>query len=495
MPRRPPDPVLTGRARGALFVLCGALFLDALDVSMKGMAVPAIGADLALSPADAPWVISAYTLGFGSLLLLGGRVADLYGRKRVFLASLVAFTAASTVAGLADSPTLLVTARFATGASAAFTAPAGLSIITTAFAEGPQRTRALSVYSATGASGFSLGLVVGGLLSQADWRLVFFLPAVLAAATFVVARRLVPDPQPVPQPDARHHPQLDARPASPGGLDLPGAATATLALLLLTFAAVRGPQAGWTAASTLVPFATAVMLGTGFAVAEQRSSRPLVRPGLLARGHLVRANLAAMALLGGWVATLFVITLYLQQLRGWSPLHTGLAVAPTGVVVALLAPRVATPLVTRFGVGRTVLAGLSCATLGYALLLPLTRSTDYLLGLLPAFLLVGLAFALAYGPLNVAATQGVDAGEQGVAAALVSASFQIGPTLALAAVAAVLHAHAGPDPGLRTATGTGDLLGGLRAALAVPLAISAAGIAVTAYGELRSPRRSPARGA
>jgi len=215
----------------------------------------------------------------------------------------------------------------------------------------------------------------------------------------------------------------------------------------------------------------------------------------LARGHLVRANLAAMALLGGWVATLFVITLYLQQLRGWSPLHTGLAVAPTGVVVALLAPRVATPLVTRFGVGRTVLAGLSCAILGYALLLPLTRSTAYLLGLLPAFLLVGLAFALAYGPLNVAATRGVDAGEQGVAAALVSASFQIGPTLALAAVAAVLHAHAGPDPGLRTATGTGDLLGGLRAALAVPLAISVAGIAVTAYGELRSPRRSPARGA
>jgi len=454
----PPDPVLTGPGRGALFALCAALFLDALDVSMKGMAIPAVRADLALSAAGAQWVISAYTLGFGALLLLGGRVADLYGRRRVFLASLVAFTVASTVAGLAGDPRVLVAARFATGVSAAFTAPAGLSIITTAFAEGPERTRALSVYSATGATGFSLGLVTGGLLSEAGWRLVFLLPAVLAAATSVVARRLVPDPG------------RDGGPVASGGLDLPGAATATLGLLMLTLAAVRGPQAGWSHPSTLASLAVAALLGVAFAVLERRARRPLVRPGLLASGRIVRANVGAMALLGGWVSTLFVITLYLQQLRGWSALHTGLALAPTGVVVALLAPRIAAPLVTRFGAPRTVLAGLCCAALGYALLLPLTRGTGYTLGLLPTFLLVGLAFALAYGPLNVAATQGVDATEQGVAGALVSASFQIGPTLALAAAAAVLDAH------------PADLLGGVRAALAVPLGISVAGIAVTASG-------------
>src|SRR5207244_1794180 len=167
---------LTRRAWGALLVLCGALFLDALDVSMIGVALPSIRSDLGLSTSSLQWVVSAYVLGYGGFLLLGGRAADLLGRRRVFLISLGVFVVASALGGLADSGTLLIVTRFIKGVSAAFTAPAGLSIITTTFAEGPARNKALSVYTATGATGFSLGLVIGGVVTEIGWRWVFFLP-------------------------------------------------------------------------------------------------------------------------------------------------------------------------------------------------------------------------------------------------------------------------------------------------------------------------------
>src|SRR5690349_13110736 len=174
---------LSGRAWSTLFVLCGALFLDALDVSMMGVALPSIRSDLGLSTSSLQWVVSGYVLGYGGFLLLGGRAADLFGRRRMFLFWLGVFVVASGLGGLAANGELLVAARFVTGVSAAFTAPAGLSIITTSFAEGPARNRALSIYTATGATGFSLGLVVGGLLTELSWRYVFFVPVVLAFAT------------------------------------------------------------------------------------------------------------------------------------------------------------------------------------------------------------------------------------------------------------------------------------------------------------------------
>jgi MFS family permease len=453
------DARLTARTWGVLLALCGALFLDALDVSMKGVALPAIRTELVMSAASSQWIIGAYTLGFGSLLLLGGRVADLYGRRRTFVASLVVFLAASAAGGLAGNGALLVAARFATGASAAFTAPAGLSIITTSFAEGPLRTRALSIYSATGAAGFSLGLVAGGLLSELDWRLVFFVPVLLAALTIVAARRLIPD---------------RGRPIGAGSLDIPGAATVTTGLLLLVLALVRTADSGWLAASTLILFAAAAATFAAFALIERRSRQPLLRPGLLRSGRLIQANVGAMALLGGWVGALFIVTLYLQQIRDWSPLQTGVAVAPTGVVVVVLAPRIAGPLVARFGTRRVILAGLCAAAVAYSLLLSMGWHGSYPAVMLPSFLLVGLAFALAYGPLNIAATEGIDAAEQGVASALVSTSFQIGPTLALAGVAATIDAVTGPG------TGPPGLTSGLRAALVVPLAASLLGIAITA---------------
>ena len=184
---------LSKRAWGALLVLCGALFLDALDVSMVGVALPSIRSDLGLSTSSLQWVVSAYVLGYGGFLLLGGRAADLLGRRRVFLISLGVFVVASLLGGFAHDGTLLIATRFIKGMSAAFTAPAGLSIITTTFKEGPARNKALSVYTATGATGFSLGLVIGGLLTEAGWRWVFFLPAPVALIALIAGIKLVPD--------------------------------------------------------------------------------------------------------------------------------------------------------------------------------------------------------------------------------------------------------------------------------------------------------------
>src|SRR6188508_1309125 len=183
---------LSKRAWGMLLVLCGALFLDALDVSMIGVALPSIRTDLDMSTSSLQWVVSAYVLGYGGFLLLGGRAADLLGRRRMFLISLGVFVVASALGGLADDGALLIATRFVKGVSAAFTAPAGLSIITTTFAEGPARNRALSIYTATGATGFSLGLLFGGALTELGWRWVFFVPAPVALITLLAAIRLVP---------------------------------------------------------------------------------------------------------------------------------------------------------------------------------------------------------------------------------------------------------------------------------------------------------------
>src|SRR5213595_2890774 len=184
---------LDRRAWGTLLVLCGAIFLDALDVSMIGVALPSIRSDLHMSTSSLQWVVSAYVLGYGGFLLLGGRAADLFGRRRVFLVALGVFVVASALGGIATDGNLLIATRFIKGVSAAFTAPAGLSIITTSFAEGPARNKALSVYTATGATGFSLGLVFGGALTELGWRWTFFLPVPVALVTLIAAIRLVPD--------------------------------------------------------------------------------------------------------------------------------------------------------------------------------------------------------------------------------------------------------------------------------------------------------------
>jgi MFS family permease len=456
---------LSGRAWGALLVLCGALFLDGLDVSMTSVALPSIQTDLGLSTTFLQWVVSAYVLGYGGFLLLGGRAADLLGRRRVFLVSLAVFLAASALGGLATDGWLLVATRFVKGVSAAFTGPAGFAIITTGFAEGPARNRALAVYTATGASGFSLGLVISGVLTQAGWRWVFFLPAVIALATLAAAVLLVPADGDAVRPARR-------------SFDLFGAVSLTGAMLLLVFTVVEAPVAGLASGRTLGSLAGAAAVLAAFVVRERRAAAPLVRLGVLRSGSLVRANLAAMSLFGGWVGFLFVATIYLQQLRGWSPLQTGLAVFPAGVVVAALAPRMA-PLIARFGLGRLMLAGMASSVAAYALFLRIGPDSAYVAGILPTVLLGGLGFALAYTPINVAASMSVRREEQGLAGGLVQTSFQLGGALVLAAVTAVDSAYTGPGGS------PAALLAGFHPAIAVSLAAAVLGLAATAF-----PRRA-----
>ena len=314
---------LSKRAWGALLVLCGALFLDALDVSMVGVALPSIRSDLHLSTSSLQWVVSAYVLGYGGFLLLGGRAADLLGRRRVFLISLGVFVVASLLGGFAHDGNLLIATRFIKGMSAAFTAPAGLSIITTTFKEGPARNKALSVYTATGATGFSLGLVIGGLLTEAGWRWVFFLPAPVALIALIAGIKLVPDQRArlAHRARVRRHRR---------GHDHGRHAAARLH-------AGRCTERGLgIAAHDLASFVGAAAFLTAFVIREQRTPTPLVRLGILRSAALVRANLAAMALFGSWIGFQFIATLYMQQLRGWSALDTGLAIFPAGLLVARL---------------------------------------------------------------------------------------------------------------------------------------------------------------
>ncbi|MCW3062885.1 MAG: transporter [Solirubrobacterales bacterium] len=458
---------MDARAWGALLVLCGALFLDGLDVSMVGVALPSIRSDLHLSTSSLQWVVSGYILGYGGLLLLGGRAADLLGRRRVFLIALGVFLVASALGGLVSSPALLIATRFIKGASAAFTAPAGLSIITTTFAEGPARNRALSIYTATGASGFSLGLVFGGLLTTLGWRFTFFLPVPIALALLIAAPRLL-------RPD-----QASAA-DGPRRFDAAGGVAISATMLLLVYTVVSAPTAGWASARTLLSFLGVAALATTFVTIERRSAHPLVRLGILRSGTIRRANFGAMAVFGGWVGVQFIATLYMQQLRGWSAITTALAILPGGAIVALGAPRMA-GLVDRFGTTRLVVAGMVAFLGGYLLLfLDLGTRSSYPATILPTMVLAGLGFMLAYGPLNMAATSGVADHEQGLASGLVNTSFQIGGAIGLAVVTAVIDAGVSSSnaaPGSATA-----LLDGYHAGIVVAVVIAALGLWATMTG-------------
>ena len=443
---------LGGRDWGLLLVLCGAIFLEGIDISMMGVALPSIRAELGLTTAELQWVVSAYVLGYGGFVLLGGRAADLLGRRRMFLGWLVVFVAFSGLGGLATDGWVLVLARFVTGVAAAFLTPAGLSIITTTFAEGRQRNKALLVYAGTAAGGFSLGMVTGGLLTAADWRWVFFAPVLMASGILALAVRLIP---------------RDGRPErTAAGFDVTGAAVLTVAMVLLVYAVVSAPDVP--VARTAVTLAAGLLLLAAFVAIERRSAAPLVRLGILRSAALVRANLGALLLVGSFMGFQFVTVLYLQELRGWSEIETGLALAVIGID-AILAPTLTPVLVNRFGNHRVVFGGLVLAAAAYALFLPLGPDWTYA-AMLPAFLLLGGAFALAYGPLTIAATDGVAEREQGLASGLLTSSFQFGAALGLAVVTLVISGHAEQD------------LDAFRSALLVPLAAAAAGVLVSASG-------------
>ncbi|MGX1811792.1 MFS transporter [Nocardia sp. NPDC055321] len=412
---------MSARAWAVLAVLSGAIFLEGIDVAMLNVALPSIRADLGLSTGMLSGVVSAYVLGYGGFMLLGGRAADLFGRRRVFLFWLTVFVVFSGLGGFATEGWMLLTARFVTGVAAAFMAPAGLSLITTNFAEGPVRNRALLVYAGVGAGGFSLGMVVGGVLTTFGWRWVFFAPVVLSALILVAALALVRD--------------AEGPRSERGTVDVVGAISVTGAMMLLVYGVVRLEHPGEGPALTAAVFAAGLALLGLFVLTERRVADPLVRLGILRNANLVRTNVIALLFIGSFAGFQFLAALYFQELRGWSTMETGLAMAVIGLD-AILAPLLTPKLVERFGNGRVVFGGVVIAAVAYLLLLPMGLDTAYT-AILPALILLGISFALVYGPLTIAGTDGIDEREHGLAGGLLYTAFQFGFALGVSAVTAV----------------------------------------------------------
>ncbi|GAA4592840.1 EmrB/QacA subfamily drug resistance transporter [Actinoplanes octamycinicus] len=407
----------TPRLWGVLAVLCAVLFLDGLDVSMVGVALPSIGTELGLSTTSLQWIVNGYVLGYGGLLLLGGRTADLLGRRRVFLIALGVFTVASLVGGLVDDGTLLIATRFVKGLAAAFTAPTAMSILTTTFAEGPARNRALSIFTVFGASGYSSGLILGGLLTSLGWRWTFLVPVPLALGALIAGLSLIPRD----------------KPAAGGGHDLTGAVTLVGGMLLAVYAVVTAPQRGLDAL-TVSAAVLAVVLLAAFVVAENRVRHPLVRLSIFRIGSIVRANASMVALMGSYVSFQFMMTLYLQDVLHWSPLSMALALLPAGLLVAFSSPFMGR-LIDRHGTAPLIVAAMTSLSAGYVwFLLTAGNRPDYLVTVLPTMLLLGGGFAFGFSSIMAQATDGIDDSEQGLASGLVQSSGQVGTALVLAVV-------------------------------------------------------------
>lgn len=448
------------RTRSALLLvaLCGAAFLEGIDIAMFNIALPVIREALGLPTVQLQWIVSGYVIGYGGFMLLGGRTADVYGRRRVFLIALVVFIGVSALGGVAPSGAMIIAVRVITGIAAAFLMPAGLAIITTSFPEGPQRDRAVLIYAGIGAAGFSLGLVAGGVLTAFGWRWVFFAPVVLALAVLALGFPLIP---------------RDAA-AARRSLDLPGALLITGAVVLTVTTIENAAHAVLASAAT---GAIALMLFAAFTVRQRTAADPLVPPGLLRNGSLVNAYIGAGCLAGGFMGFQFIVVLYLQESRGWSALTTALALLVVAID-AILAPTLTPVLVRRFGLWRVIAAGMFFSALSFALFTGVEDDWVYL-SMLPSFLALGIAFTLAYGPLTIAATDGVEESAQGLTGGLLYTSFQFGAAIGLAVTTAVQVAV--------LATGA-DLLESYRAALLVPLGVGLIGIAVTLPRAWRAPR-------
>ncbi|SKB68975.1 Arabinose efflux permease [Arthrobacter sp. 31Cvi3.1E] len=408
-----------------LMVVCTVLALDGLDVSMVGVALPSIGQELHLGTDSLQWIVSAYVLGYGSLLLLGGRLADLLGRRRIFLIALTVFAAASLLGGLVDDPAVLIATRFVKGLAAAFTAPTGFSIITTNFAEGRERNKALSIFTTFGASGFSLGLVVGGLMTSLSWRWTFLVSVPIAVVVVLLGIKFIPKDKPS---------------AENSGHDIWGAVTLALGMLGLVYTLVSAPEQGWGSVATIAGFAVSVAVLAAFAIIENKVKHPLIRFGILKEGWVGRANLSAVGLFGSYLSFQFIVTMFLQSVLGWTPLGMALALLPAGLLVATSAP-FADRLIEKFGATQLILTGLTALGLGYVLFLRVGTTPNYALDILPSVVLLGVGFALAFPSINVQATAGIKDSEQGLAAGLIQTSTQVGAALVLAVTTALVSGH------------------------------------------------------
>lgn len=419
----PDTPVRwSARAWIALMIFSGVILLDGLDISMIAVAIPQIQREFGIDTATAQWLVSAYILAFGGFLLLGGRCADLFGRRRVLVIGLAVFALVSVAGALAEDAWWLIVSRFVKGMAAGFTGPAAMSLLTTTFAEGPHRNKAFGIFNLFEASGYSSGLLIGGLLAALDWRYIFVLPIPIAALLLLAALRFLP-PDPPRGERAR--------------LDVGGATTLVAGMLLLVFSVVSAEQVGWRSWRTLGGLALSASLLAGFVWIERHAAQPLLRLGIFRNRGLVAANLSAGLLYAGAMGFQFMIALYLQNLHGWPPWRMALVLLPAGLMVVLIGPKIGA-LIGRFGVTRVLWVGLLAFVPCYLLMLRIGPEPDLWGVLLPASVLWGVGFALSISALMVAGTSGVDDHEQGLAAGLLNSSLQVGGACGLAVVTAAI---------------------------------------------------------
>ena len=405
-----------------LVVVCFAQFMVILDGTVVNVALPAIQADLGFKPTDLAWVVNAYTLVFGGFLLLGGRAADLFGRKRLFVAGVALFSIASLLDAVATSPGQLIAFRALQGLAAALVSPAALSIITTTFDEGPDRTKALGVWAAIAGIGLAFGLIIGGVLVEAlSWPWIFIINVPVGIAVVVAALRFVPESR-----------IEDAR----GGFDLAGAASVTGGLVALVYAIMQAGSEGWTSSATLAFTALAVVLIGAFIVIERRHPAPLVRLGILRIRSLFAANGVVLLAVSGMFAMFFFTTLYFQQVLDYTPIEAGLAFLP--FTVGIMGGSVlAQFLIARIGLRATVFGGLLTTAVGLALMLRLTVGGDYLTEMLPSMALIAAGIGTVFVPVTLLATSGIDADDQGLASGLFNTSQQFGGALGLAVLSSL----------------------------------------------------------
>ena len=400
-----------------LVLVCLAQFMVILDATIVNVALPSIQADLGMSDSGLQWVVNAYALLFGGFLLLGGRAGDLIGRKRIFLAGVVLFTVASLLCGLAQNETMLIVFRGLQGLGAALVSPAALSIVTTTFAEGAERAKALGVWAAIAVGGGAVGLVLGGVLVEAfSWPWIFFVNVPVGIAAFVWSLRSVPESK-----DEHAHKSFD----------LLGALTVTGGLIALVYGIVRSAEAGWASAEVLGFLAFAVVLLVAFVVIESRSVEPLVRLSIFSVRTVRGANVAMFIVAAGMFAMFFFNTLYVQRVLGYTPLESGLAFLPFTLGI-IIGAGLAQPLLPRLGAREVPLIGTALAAVGLLYFLRLTPESTYLADILPGVMLISIGMGLVFVPVTLIATSGVPVNDAGLASGLFNTAQQIGGALGLA---------------------------------------------------------------
>ena len=400
-----------------LVLVCLAQFMVVLDATIVNVALPSIQADLGISESSLQWIVNAYALLFGGFLLLGGRAGDLTGRKRVFLAGLVVFTSASLLCAVASGETMLILARGLQGLGAALVSPAALSIVTTTFREGPERTKALGVWAAIAVGGGAVGLVLGGFLVEVlSWPWIFFVNVPVGIVAFVLSMRLVPESK-----DEHAH----------RSFDIAGAATVTGGLIALVYGIVRSAESGWGSAEVLGFLALSAVLLVAFVLIERRSVEPLVRLSIFSVKTVRGANVAMFIVAAGLFSMFFFNTLYVQRVLGFSPLEAGFAFVPftAGVIVGA---GLSQKLVPALGAREVPLIGLGLGALGLLTFLRLTPDGSYVPDLLPGILLTSVGMGLVFVPITLIATSGVPNDDAGLVSGLFNTSQQIGGALGLA---------------------------------------------------------------